>query len=304
MQSLLSTLLLQGGWNTSLVCLGAASLGIAGGICGSFAMLRRRSLVSDAASHATLPGVVLAFLIGSWLVGNGRALPLLLAGAAVTAILAVLAVQWIKDHTRLPEDAAIASVLSVAYGIGMVLLSLAQGLPQGGQAGLEKFLLGSTAGMLLGEAQLIAACALGIAIVAALLFKELKLAAFDPEFAEAAGFPVRRLDLILMGLVLAVVVIGLKAVGLVLVVAVLVIPPGAARFWTERLGAMVAIAALVGGAGAYLGAAISATAPDLPTGGLIVLTLAALFTASALLGSARGLLTVALRRQLPRRARA
>lgn len=296
MPDLLQVLALQGGWNTTVVCLGAAALGLAGGVCGSFAMLRRRSLVSDAASHATLPGVVVAFMLGTWLVGDGRALPILLAGAAVAAGLAVLAVQWIKDRTRLPEDTAIASVLSVAYGLGMVLLSVAQVMPQGGQAGLEKFLLGATAGMLASEAQLIAACALLVALVVGALFKELAVAAFDPEFAQATGHDVRRLDLLLMMLVLAVVVIGLKAVGLVLVIAVLVIPPAAARFCTERLRAMVLLAGGIGAAGAYLGAALSATAPDRPTGGLIVLTLAAIFTCCLLLGPARGLAAVALRR--------
>ncbi len=146
-------------------------------------------------AHATLPGVVLAFIVASTTLGGGRSLPVLLTGAAITAALAVLAVQWIKDRTRLPEDTAIASVLSVAYGLGMVLLSVAQTMPQGGQAGLEKFLLGATAGMLLSEAQLIAGCALLIALAAVLLFKELKLAAFDPGFAKAAGFSVRRLDM-------------------------------------------------------------------------------------------------------------
>jgi manganese/zinc/iron transport system permease protein len=296
MKDLLAVLLLQGGWNTAVVCLGAACLGLAGGVCGSFAMLRRRSLVSDAASHATLPGVVLAFMLGTWLFGAGRSLPLLLTGAAIAAVLAVLAVQWIKDRTRLPEDTAIASVLSVAYGLGMVLLSIAQVMPQGGQAGLEKFLLGATAGMLAGEAQLIAACALAVVLAVAALFKELGLAAFDAEFAAATGHDVRRLDLLLMALVLAVVVIGLKAVGLVLVIAVLVIPPAAARFCTERLGPMVMLAGAIGAVGAYLGAALSATAPDRPTGGLIVLTLAAIFTLCLLLGPARGLAAMALRR--------
>ena len=302
MPPIVEILLLQGGWNTAVVCIGAALLGAAGGICGSFAMLRRRSLVSDAASHATLPGVVLAFMAGTWLLGSGRSLPLLLAGAAVTAVLAVLAVQWIRDRTRLPEDAAIASVLSVGYGLGMVLLSLAQVMPQGGQAGLEKFLLGATAGMLESEAWLIGLCAAGIALAAAFLFKELGAVAFDPLYAEASGIPVRRLDLLLMALVLAVVVIGLKAVGLVLVVAVLVIPPAAARFWTERLGRMVLLAAAFGAAGSDAGAALAATAPDLPTGGLIVLTLAAIFVASLLLAPARGLVAAALRRGRQRAA--
>ncbi|HET6468859.1 MAG TPA: metal ABC transporter permease [Geminicoccaceae bacterium] len=296
MQRLVEILALQGGYNTTLVCVGAALLGAAGGICGSFALLRKRSLVSDAASHATLPGVVLAFMAGVWLLGDGRHLSLLLLGAAASAGLGLLLVQWIRDHTRLPEDAAIATVLSVFYGLGMVLLSIAQTMRTGGQAGLEKFLLGSTAGMLISEAQLIALGALVVAGTALLFFKELGAICFDPDYARARGWNVAALDLLLLALMLAVVVVGLKTVGLVLVIAVLIIPPAAARFWTERLGRMVPIAAGIGALGSYLGAALSATAPDLPTGGLIVLTLAALFVVSLLLAPARGLLAAALAR--------
>jgi manganese/zinc/iron transport system permease protein len=296
MERLVEILTLQGGYNTTVVCIGAALLGAAGGICGSFALLRGRSLVSDAASHATLPGVVLAFMAGVWLLGDGRQLWLLLVGAAASAGIGLLGVQWIRERTRLPEDAAIGTVLSVFYGLGMVLLSIAQTMRTGGQAGLEKFLLGATAGMLRSEAELIALGALVVAAMALLFFKELGLLCFDPDYARAEGWNVAALDLLLLALMLGVVVIGLKTVGLVLVVAILIIPPAAARFWTERLGRMVLLAALIGAGGSYLGAALSATAPDLPTGGLIVLTLAALFTLGLLLAPARGLLAAALAR--------
>jgi manganese/zinc/iron transport system permease protein len=87
---------------------------------------------------------------------------------------------------------------------------------------------------------------------------------FDPEFAAAEGFAVDRIDLAMMALVVAVV--GLRAVGLILVVALLIIPPAAARFWTERLSLMAMLAALFGGISGYLGAAASALLPRFPAG--------------------------------------
>jgi len=121
------------------------------------------------------------------------------------------------------------------------------------------------------------------------------LVAFDPEFAAASGVSVRRVDLAMMGLVLAVTVIGLKIVGLILIVAMLIIPSVTARFWTDRTERFVAIAGLIGGMSAYIGAALSASAPNLPTGPIIVLVCFALFMTSLVLAPSRGVLAALLR---------
>lgn len=289
-------LTLQGGYNTTLVLIGAAALGAAGGMIGVFTLLRRRALISDAISHATLPGVAIAFLIAFYLGFNPRTLPVLLTGAAASAVVGVLVVQWIARSTRLPEDSAIGTVLSTFYGLGLVLLTYIQTLRVGSAAGLEAFLLGSTASMLRSEAELIAVSAVIVALAVALAFKEFGLVAFDPEFAAARGWPVERIDLVILALLLAVIVIGLKAVGLILVIAIVIIPPVAARFWSNRLSQVVWIAAMIGAAGAYVGAAISAIAPNLPTGALIVLTLAAIFLVSLLLSPVRGVAAATARR--------
>ena len=291
----LSVLTLQSGYNTALVLIGAALLGTGAGVIGVFVLLRRRALVSDAISHATLPGVALGFLAATALGLDGRSLPILLVGAALSGALGVVAVQWIRDHTRLPEDAAIGTVLSVFFGAGIVLLSHIQTLGIGGQAGLDSFLIGQAAAMSRGDAQLIGVASAVVTALSLLLFKEFSLVSFDPDFAAARGWPVARIDLLMMGLLLAIVTIGLKTVGLILIIALVIIPPVAARFWTERLGAMVAIAGVFGGLSAYLGAAASALYPDLPAGGVIVLTAAALFAVSLLLAPARGVIAGALR---------
>jgi manganese/zinc/iron transport system permease protein len=292
---LIDALLFQAGYNTAVVTAGAALLGAGAGAVGVFVLLRGRALVSDAISHATLPGVVLAFIVGVLVTGEGRHLPVLMLGAGLSALAGVLAVAWIAARTRLPEDAAIGTVLSTFFALGVVLLTVVQSMPAGGQAGLEGFLLGATAGMLRSEALFIAGAAASVFAAVLALQKELGLVAFDPDYAAARGYDVHRLDLVTLGLLLAIVVIGLSTVGLILIIALAIIPPVAARLWTERLVPMVLIAALIGGAGSHLGAAISSTAPRLPTGAIIVLTLFALFCVSLALSPVRGLVAWSLR---------
>ena len=296
-RSLLDALLLDSGYNAALVTGGAALLGGAAGSGGAFVFLRKRALVSDAIAHATLPGVGVAFMVMVAFGGDGRNLVGLLLGSALSAGLGLLTMQWITSRTRLAEDAAIGAVLSVFFGFGIVLLTVIQTMSRGRQAGLESFLLGSTAGMLFQDAVVIAVGgALAVATVV-LLRRPMTLVAFDPEFAAASGVSVRTVDLAAMGLVMAVTVIGLKVVGLVLIVAMLIIPPVTARFWTDRTSFVVWIAGIVGGAAGYLGAAISASAPHLPTGPIIVLVCFSLFAGSLLFAPNRGVLAALVRRR-------
>lgn len=288
-------LFLQLGYNATLVTIGAALLGVAAGVGGTFLFLRKRALVSDAISHATLPGVALAFMVMVAFGGDGRNLVGLLTGAAMSATAGLLIVSWLSTRTRLAEDAAIGAVLSVFFGFGIVLLTVIQTMSAGRQAGLEGFLLGSTAGMLRSDALVIAvSAALTLALVL-LLRRPLTLASFDPEFATSTGQNVTRTDLAMMGIVLAVTVVGLKIVGLILIVALLIIPPVTARFWTERTDYVVLISGIVGGVSAYVGAALSAALPNIPTGPIIVLVGFTLFALSLLLAPGRGVVSVLLR---------
>ncbi|MFK7878562.1 metal ABC transporter permease [Roseobacter sp.] len=286
---------LQLGYNATLVTLGAMLLGMAAGVGGTFLFLRKRALVSDAISHATLPGVAVAFMIMVAFGSDGRNLIGLLGGAAASAAIGLLCVSWLSTKTRLAEDAAIGAVLSVFFGMGIVGLTIIQTMVSGQQAGLEGFLLGSTAGMLRADAVIIAVSAgLTLALVM-LLRRPLTLASFDPEFATASGLNVARADLAMMGIVLAVTVVGLKIVGLILIVALLIIPPVTARFWTERTDHVVLISGILGGVSAYVGASLSAALPDLPTGPIIVLVGFAFFLLSLFLAPRRGVLAAVLR---------
>jgi manganese/zinc/iron transport system permease protein len=301
MSAFLDALLLQSGPNAALVSIGAALLGLAAGAAGTFLVLRKRALVADAMAHATLPGVALAFLVMVALGGEGRALSGLMLGSAATALLGLLAVEWLATRTRLPEDAAIGAVLSVFFGAGLVLLTVIQTLSAGQQAGLESFLLGSTAGMLRADALTIAGGGLLAGAVTFALRRPMTTVAFDEGFATASGLNVPRLDRIAMLLVLFVTVAGLRIVGLVLIVALLIIPAVAARFWTDRVSRLLLLAGLIGGLSGWIGTAISAAAPGLPAGPLVVLVATAIFAVSLLFAPRRGAIARALtlRRSAP-----
>jgi len=283
-------------YNTRIVVFGVMCLGAAAGVIGTFLLLRRRSLTADALSHATLPGIALAFIIGVALGGDGKGLPALLLGAFLFGLLGVGGIILIRNTTRIKDDAALGIVLSVFFGLGMSLVKIAEQMPGGSAAGLDRFILGRAASMIAGDAMAILVVGILVTIACALLFKEFRLLCFDQSFAASQGLRVWFLDSILMGLVVAVTVIGLQAVGLVLIIALLITPAAAARFWTDRLPGMTIIAAVIGGVSGYLGAMASAIFPRLPTGPIIVLVCAAIFLLSLFTGVERGLLVRIVRR--------
>jgi manganese/zinc/iron transport system permease protein len=270
-------------YNTVVVAAGVAAVGFAAGVVGSLCVLRKRALAGDAAAHATLVGVACAFLAT-----GRRDLATLLAGALVAACAGLGMLVLVRRFTRTRDDAATALVIGVSFGLGITLVS---GLPAWGyanSAGLEQFLLGHTAALTARDAWLLGAVAIvAVAAVAAIL-KEATLVAFDAAFAAATGWPVSGIDYAIVGLVALMVVAGLPAVGAVLVTALVVIPPVAARFWTDRVGTMVVLSGLIGLSAAAVGVAVSATRPGLATGPLVVIAAAAAFAFSFLCAPHRG----------------
>ena len=288
-------------YNTRVVIIGTTLLGLAAGLVGTFLLLRKRALLSDTLSHATLPGIALAFIIMSLVLGEGKYLLGLIAGAAVFSVLGTGSVMLIQRYTRLKDDAALGIVLSVYFGLGIAIMGLATRMESGNAAGLSSFIYGKTASMLLFDAVLIATAALAVALCCMLFFKEFALVCFDADFATTQGWPVGRLDLFMMTLVVVVTVIGLQAVGLILVVALLIIPPSAARFWTYSLSKMLWLSGAFGAISGLVGAAVSALLANLPAGAVIVMTAASVFLFSLIFGSVRGLLRLSYERMALRR---
>lgn len=294
LSEILNVLLLRD-YNTRLVVVCTMLLGCACGLMGGFLLLRKRSLMGDTLSHATLPGVGLAFMLAVMLGGDGKSLPVLLTGATITGVIGCMTVLFIRNHTRIKDDAAMGIVLSVFFGAGVVVLGFIQTMPQGSAAGLESFIYGKTASMVRSDFDLLMIVTGVVLVLSVLLFKEFRLLCFDEAYASAQGWPVKFLDVLLLGLVTAVTVAGLQAVGLILIIAFLITPAAAARFWTERLDSMLLLSAVIGGLSGWLGASISALAPRMPAGALIVLVAACGFLLSMLVGVERGVLVRWLR---------
>ncbi|HYN87080.1 MAG TPA: metal ABC transporter permease [Ardenticatenaceae bacterium] len=274
------------------VALGATILGIVSGALGSYAVLRKQSLLGDAISHAALPGIALAFL----LTGSKGSLVLVL-GAAVAGWLGTLWMMSIVNTTRIKEDSALGLVLSVFFGFGLLLLTFIQRMPTATQAGLDRFLFGQAATLLQRDVLTMAALGAVALLLMALFWKEFKLLSFDPDFAASQGFPVRALDVLLTTLLVIAIVVGLQTVGVVLMSAMIVAPAAGARQWTDRLGFMVVLAAFFGALAGVSGAVISSTTVRIPTGPTIVLSLTALVLVSVFLAPNRGLAWAWLRQQ-------
>lgn len=271
-----------------IVTLGCGALGLVSGALGTFAVLRKQSLLGDAISHAALPGVAIAFLLT-------RSKEPLLLGAAAAAWIGTLLVMSIVRTTRIKYDSALALMLSVFFGVGLMLLTYIQkNLDDASQAGLKSFLFGQAATLIWDDIVLIGvlgALALGMMLV---FWKEFKLLSFDPDFAASLGFPVKLLDVLLTSLLVIAIVTGLQAVGAVLMSALLVAPAAAARQWTDRLGWMAVLSgcfgALAGVSGGILSDVLSSRSVRIPTGPTIVLSVSLIVVLSLLFAPNRGLL--------------
>ena len=267
------------------VMLGASLLGVMGGVVGTFALLRRQSLLGDALAHAALPGVCLAFLLT-----GQKSPPALLLGATLAGLAGALFIVVVVRWSRIKEDAAIGIVLSVFFAVGIVLLTRIQKLETGNQSGLDKYLFGQAATLVSDDLQWMSIAGAVVLITVGLFFKEFKLLAFDSAFGASLGFPMRGIEVMLTCLLVVVVVVGLQTVGVVLMVAALITPAAAARQWTDRLGIMVLLAAAIGGLSGAAGALISASVARLPPGPTIVLVSSCALAVSLLFAPRRGLL--------------
>lgn len=288
-------------YNTLLVLVGVGLLGAGAGLVGSFAVLRRRALLGDALAHAALPGLCLGFLAF-----GERNLFAMLVGALFTGLLGIGVVTVLRRYTRVREDAAIGIVLSVFFGVGIVLTRLIQNATTfaGSKAGLDSYILGKTAGMIQSDVILIAGVAVFSLGLILLFYKEFLLVGFDAAFATVQGWPVLAIDVLLTSLIAVTVVIGLPAVGVVMMTALLIVPGVTARFWSYRLSLVLAIAVATGLLMGVIGTAISATYTKMPAGPVITLVGTAFFVASALFAPRRGLVSRVLTNSQDRREEA
>ncbi|OED45403.1 zinc transporter [Flavobacteriaceae bacterium (ex Bugula neritina AB1)] len=267
------------------ITLGTAVLGAICGMLGSFAVLRKQSLLGDAISHAALPGITIAFLIIETKNSNA-----FLLGALISGLIGTFWIRGITTHTHLKSDTALGLILSLFFGFGMLLLTYIQKMPNANQAGLENYLFGQAATLLTSDVWMMSLIT-GISLIVLLLFwKELKLSLFDPDYTKTLGFNVKFLDILITSFIVIAIVLGLQTVGVVLMSAMLLAPAAAARQWTNNLAVMVILAAVFGASSGVVGTAISANHNNLSTGPVIVLVAAVFVLISFVFSPGRGLL--------------
>ncbi|MEN0645115.1 iron chelate uptake ABC transporter family permease subunit [Alkalicoccobacillus gibsonii] len=271
--------------NFQWVLLSTTLLGIAAGMFGTLAYWRKQSLMSDALSHAALPGVVIAFMIM-----NEKNLPFLILGAGISALLGAFFIQAIKTSTRIKEDTAMGMILSVFFGGGIMLLTIANRSGGGNQSGLDSFIFGQAATMVQSDVYMMAGLAGLVILIIIVAFKEWKLFLFDPDFAKGLGYSLKGLNAVYLAVLVVTIVIGIQAVGVILMAALLIIPAVSARYWTHSFKAMMGLSAAFGGVSGALGTFISAQGAGWPTGPFIVLAASCLFLVSLVIGKEKGLL--------------
>lgn len=272
---------------------------VACALVGTFLVLRRQALLSDAIGHSVLVGIAGGFL----LVGSTTS-PLLLVAAALSGVVTVALVEVVTQTRLIKEDAAIGLVFPALFSIGVIIVSR---YADGVHLDIDAVLLGELAfapfdrlilfGWDWGPSSLLMMSAvLGVcAVVLGALWKELKLTTFDPALALALGFAPIALNYILMTLVSVTAVAAFNAVGSILVVALMVAPPAAAYLLTDRLGHLVGLACAIGAASAVAGYWL-AVALDASIAGCVALCCGLAFVLAWAFAPQRGLIAAARRR--------
>jgi len=260
-------------------------LGIASGVIGCLAYWKRQNLMSDALSHAALPGVVVVFLLT-----GEKHLFYLVIGAGISALIGAYFIQWVTTSSRISEDSAMGMVLSVFYGLGIMLLTIANRLEGGNQSGLDRFIYGQAAAMVRSDVITMIILASIVILVVIVGFKEWKIYLFDPQPAKGLGLSVKGMNSLYTAVLVITIVVGIQAVGVILMAAMLIIPAVSARYWTQSFETMLFLAALFGGLSGAGGTFISTLGRGLPTGSLIVVVAAGFFVVSLLFGKERGLI--------------
>jgi len=265
---------------------------ILSGVLGCFAILRKQSLLGDAVSHASLPGVCLAFMIT-----HIKNTEILLLGALFIGIVCIGLIYLIQNYTKIKFDSALAFILSVFFGLGLVLLSYLNKLPGANKSGLNRFIFGQASTILYRDVLLTGSISIFTLFLIFLFRKELKLMAFDPDYAAVLGFPRGKLNVFLSFLATITVLLSIQAVGIILMSAMLIAPAVAARQWTRRLEPMILLSAVIGALSSAIGTTASSLIPKMPTGPAIVVALSFFVIPGLLLAPQRGILSRCLHKK-------
>ncbi|KNF08607.1 zinc transport system membrane protein TroC [Gottschalkia purinilytica] len=272
-------------YTLQIVLIGSAILGFSAGTVGTFALLKGKGLLGDMVSHASLPGIVLAFLFTGI-----KDTEVLLLGALMTGLLSVIFLEILKKYTKLKYDSLLAIILSGFFGIGITLLTYVQKIPNANQAGLDKFIFGQASTLVKKDVSIISIVSIICLTMIILFWKEIKLYIFDEEYAITQGFHKSVIEMIISFMMIMIIIVGLQTVGAILISSLLIAPGVASRQWTDKLSIMVVLSGVFGIIGGVSGTIISSAYDKMPTGPLIVVIMTIIALFSIVFSPKRGIL--------------
>ena len=263
-----------------VVAIGTMLLAMATGIVGTISILKGQSLIGDAVGHASLPGIILAFMIS----GRKSSLILML-GAIAAGIVAFMLIQIISEGSKIEADTAMAVILSAMFGMGMVLKSYIQGnqkIQGASQSGLASYIFGQAAYILREDVYIILAVSVISLALFIVFYKEIKVYVFDMVYAYTIGINSRLTSLLIMIITMILIAAGLKAVGAILISSMLITPAVTGLQWSKSYEKVLMIAAVTGAVSAFLGTFISSAVKGFSTGPSIILIMSVIALFSVL----------------------
>lgn len=276
---------LVGDYTFQIVALGTGFLGLLSGVVGTYATLKKESLLGDALSHSALPGIGIGFLLV-----QSKELTVLLIGATISGLIATGLIYLMSNKTSIKFDSALSLILSSFFGLGLVIMTHIQNSPNAQQAGLDSFIFGQASAMLVRDIRLIGIVGFIILILIVVFWKEFKLFSFDPDFGRTLGFSGRFIELLLSTMIVLTIILGLESVGVILISALLIGPSVAARQWSDKLEVVIPLAGGFGLISGISGTLISSLGNQIPTGPSIVVILSVFIGVSLFFSPKRGIL--------------
>ena len=271
--------------NVIYVVLGMVFINSSSALIGTFAYLRKRSLIGDAVAHSLLPGLCLGYILA-----GEKDITYLFLGAFVTGWLSTYLVDYIVNKTKVKQDAAIGIVLSGFFGFGVVLLTYIQKNATGNQGGLDHFLFGQAAAINKQEVMLFAIVCIAILLSIMIFYRWLISVSFNMDFAASMGLPVKAIEFLITSLTVLAIATGIQALGVILTAALVITPAAAARFWTHNLRWMLVLAVSISVISGIGGAYVSYIKSGMPTGPWVVLFLSLITLMSFSFSTRKGIL--------------
>ena len=270
--------------NITNVVLGTLLLGFTCGIVGVLVVLNKKTLIVDAVSHSILPGICIGFML------SGVKNPIyLISGGMTTGALSVFLVDWVSKVSRIKKDAAIATILSILFSLGVILLNIIQHSENSNQSGLSDFLFGKAATIIRSDLYVFGTMCVIVLVIIPLFYQHFKIALFDNGFAKTIGLNEKLIQSLISGLIVISTAIGIQTVGIVLMSALIITPGSSAFFWTNNFKKSIIISGVFASISSVLGVFISYLSPNMPTGPWIIVMLSTIAVLSSFL-SKKGIL--------------